>query len=294
MAKPVVFVIGASGNIGLASLQSLSSLYSNQLEIRAGVRDPDKAEKVKALPGVIVVKAIQGDKEQLVKIFTEVNCVFIVTPPTENRAELAIKTAEAAKEAGVEHLLVVSVPLIELTDIIVGKQFKELEESISKLGVPYTFLRLPMFTESYFRYKQTIQKMSTIITPLDPTKPYTSVVVAEAGKAAAAILADCSKHINKVYTIVSNRHTFNDVAKAFSEALGREVTITTSTYEDTERSLSGLGILQPWLIQSIIEMYKAVDTGLAPSETTSHYKDITGEDPTSLKDWVNAVAPAFK
>ena len=49
--------------------------------------------------------------------------------------------------------------------------------------------------------------MSTIIIPSDPTKPLTAVATVDAGKAAATILADHSKHANKAYTIVSNRHT---------------------------------------------------------------------------------------
>ena len=47
MAKPVVFVIGASGNIGSATVQALSAKYSDKVEIRAGVRNPDKADKLK-------------------------------------------------------------------------------------------------------------------------------------------------------------------------------------------------------------------------------------------------------
>ena len=109
MAKPVVFVIGASGNIGLATLHVLSTKYTDKVEIRAGVRDPDKADKVKAIAGVNVVKAAQGDKTQLVKVFEGVTSLFIVVPGTENRTELSTKTAEAAKEAGVKHLVVVSV-----------------------------------------------------------------------------------------------------------------------------------------------------------------------------------------
>ena len=71
MAKlAVVFVIGASGNIGLATLQALSSKYADKLEIRAGVRDPEKADKVKAIAGVNVVKATQGDKAQLLTAFS--------------------------------------------------------------------------------------------------------------------------------------------------------------------------------------------------------------------------------
>ena len=114
------------------------------------------------------------------KVFEGVNSLYIVVPGTKNHAELSIKTAEVATEAGVKHLLVVNVLTAEHTDTIFGKQFNEIESSISKLGVPYTFLCLPLFVENYFGFKETIQKMSKVILPVDPTKPYTPVVVGNA------------------------------------------------------------------------------------------------------------------
>ena len=48
MAKPVAFVIGASGNVGSATVQVLSSKYADKVEIRAGVRNPDIADKLKS------------------------------------------------------------------------------------------------------------------------------------------------------------------------------------------------------------------------------------------------------
>ena len=42
---------------------------------------------------------------------------------------------------------------------------------------------------------------------------------------------DYTTHANRTYPIVSDCHTYNDVAKAFSEALEKEVTITTNSYE---------------------------------------------------------------
>jgi len=295
MAKPVVFVIGASGNIGLATLQALSSKYADKVEIRAGIRDPEKADKVKAIAGVKVVKATQGDKDNLTTAFTGVTSLYIVVAGSENRAELTIKTAEAAKVAGVKHLVVLSALTTEHTDTVFGKQFTEIEGFVSKLGIPYTFLRLPLFVENYFGFKESIQKMSTIITPVNPTKLYTPVVVGDAGKAAAAVLVDPSKHVNKTYTVVSNRHTHNDVAKAFSEALGKEVTVTTNSYEDAKKFMMGMGFPE-WQVDGIIELYKLIDSGSSTTnqENLSTFKNITGEEPTSLKDWVKAVAPAFK
>ena len=295
MAKPVVFVIGASGNIGLATLQALSSKYADKLEIRAGVRNPEKADKVKAIAGVKVVKATQGDEAQLLTAFSGVTSLYIVVPGVENRAELSIKTAEAAKEAGVKHLVVLSALTTEHKDTVFGKQFTKIEGAISKLGVPYTFLRLPLFVENYFGFKETIEKMSTIITPVNPSKSFTPVVVGDAGKAAAAVLADPSKHASKTYVIVSDRHTHNDVAKAFSEALGKEITVTTSTYEEAKKFMMGLGFPE-WQVDGILEVYKLIDSGSSTTnqENLSNFKDITGEEPTNLKDWVKAVASAFK
>ena len=116
MAKPVVFVIGASGNVGSATVQVLSSKYADKVEIRAGVRNPDKADKLKSLPNVSVVQAEMGDKEKLTRTLKGVHTLYIVTPGVENRAQLTIATAQAAKDAGVKHLLVVSVPTADLKD----------------------------------------------------------------------------------------------------------------------------------------------------------------------------------
>ena len=118
MSKPVIFVIGATGNIGSATLQALSSKYAGKFDIRAGVRNPDKADKLRGLAGVTVVQETQGDKDNLVGVFKGVDALFIVAPGVENRAELIIGTAEAAKAAGVKFLLVLSVPTADLTDTI--------------------------------------------------------------------------------------------------------------------------------------------------------------------------------
>ena len=242
MVKPVVLVIGATGNIGSATLTALASKHADKLDIRAGVRNPEKADKLKGLAGVTVVQAEMGDNEKLVETFKRVDTLFIVTPGTENRAALTIATAKAAKSAGVKHLAVVSVATAELTDTVFGRQLAEIEEAIKKLGIAYTFLRLPLFIENYFGFKATIQGQSSLFAPVDPTKLYTPVAVGDAGKVAAAVLADPSKHINKIYTVNSDRHTFGDVAAAFSEALSKEVKYVQVPYDTAKQAFSKMGI----------------------------------------------------
>ena len=296
MAKPVVFVIGATGNVGSATIQALSTKYADKLEIRAGVRNPDKADKIK-LPGVTVVQAEMGAKDKLKETLKGVDALFIVTPGVESRASLAIATAEAAKEAGVKFILVVSLTTIDLTETMVGRQLFGLEVKISSLGVPYTFIRLPFFVDNNFLFfKDTIQAQSTFYAPINADKPFTAVVIEDAGNAAATILADYTKHTNKTYTVVSARYTSNDLAKFFSEVLGREIKYIQIPYDAMKQALSEKGFLLEWQIDFLLELFSLIDNG-APETNQSDlsvYKTLTGEEPTSVKAWIEKYEAAFK
>ena len=295
MSKPVIFVIGATGNIGSATLQALSSKYAGQFDIRAGVRNPDKADKLRGLAGVTVVQATQGDKDNLVGVLKGVDALYIIAPGTENRAELVIKTAEAAKAAGVKFVLVLSVPTANLTDTIFGRQLNEVETSVAKLNIPHAFLRLPLFVDNYWAFKDPIQSQSSIFLPVDPSKPFTPVVVEDAGRAAAAVLADWKKHENKTYTIVSERHSYDDVAKAFSEAVGKEVKYVRVPYDAAKQSFLQAGVPE-WQTDGILELYKLIDAGSPATNQADlgDFEKITGEKPTSLKAWLSKVGGAFK
>ena len=295
MAKPVIFVIGASGNIGTATVSVLSAKHSDKFDIRAGVRNPEKADKLK-LPGVSVVQAQMGDKDKLKETLKGVDALYIIAPGStdtpENKADLIIATAEAAKEAGVKFLLVLSG---HLNDPIIGHLFNKMEAKVSQLGVPHCFIYLYFFFENYFGNKDTIQSQSAIYGPSLPDKPFGGVAVEDAGKASAAILSDYSKHVDKSYYIASDRYTNNELAAAFTEALGKEIKYVQVPYDDTRKALMGMGI-QDWQASCLLELYKRIDSG-APEMSQadiSVYKNITGEDPTSLKAWIAKYAAAFK
>ena len=294
MAKLIVFIIGASGQIGSATVRALSTRFSDKVDVRAGIRNPDKADKIKGIKGVTVVRAEMGVKGELVNTFKGVDALYIVTPPTENRAELAITTAEAAKEAGVKHILVVSGCSADISNTVLGEQYTEMEVGISKLGVSYVFLRLPWFLENFLSHKATIQESSQFYLPVDPTKHLSSVVVEDAGVASAVILADPKKHASKTYNIVSGRHTVGDVAAAFTEALGKEVKYVCVQYEDIKKVFVRAGMPQ-WRVDGMLDYFRLVDNGSKGADLPDidDFERITGKQPTSLKEWVAKVKDAF-
>ena len=296
MSKPTVFVLGCSGSIGSATVRALSRKYSDTLNILAGTRDTasEKAASLRSLPGVTILHADMNNKEGLRDLLTGVTSLFIVTPT--NGFRLAIGAAEVAEASGVKHILTVSVLTVELTDTIYGKQYGELESSVKHLQIPYTFIRLPPFVDNYWAYKRPIQQNSSFSTPADPTKPFSAVVVEDAGKAAAALMAEPEKHYGKTYKLISNRHTLNELAAAFSQALGKNVKYERISYNDCRRRLVEVVGFSEEDADGILEIYRLTDEEcpMVDDPEMSHFNQITGEKPTSLKEWVNEVTPAFK
>ena len=292
-SKPVVLVTGASGNIGAATVSVLAEKYADKVEIRAGVRNPDK---IPARPNVTIVKAVLGDKDQLKEPLKGVDVLYIVTPGAEDRAPLTIRTAEAAKEAGVKFILVVSVPTVIFPDTVFGKQLSEIEDKVSKLGIPYSFLRLPIFIDNIWGNKDTIVSQSAFYAPQSPDKPAIYIAVEDAAKAGAAILANYSKHSGKRYTIQSDRYTNAELAAAFTEALGKEVKFIQVPPEAAKQAMVGKGWPE-WQVDGILELLKLIEEGvpvLTAGDDGQALKSLTGEEPTSMKAWVTKNAPGFK
>ena len=296
MSKPTVFVLGCSGSIGSATVRALSRKYSDTLNILAGTRNiaSEKVASLRSLPGVTILQADMNNKEALRDLLTGVTSLFIVTPT--NGFRLAIGAAEVGEASGVKHILTVSVLTVELTDTIYGKQYGELESSVKHLQIPYTFIRLPPFVDNYWAYKRPIQQNSCFSTPGDPTKPFSAVVVEDAGKAAAAIMAEPEKHYGKTYKLISNRHTLNELAAAFSQALGKNVKYERISYNDCRRRLVEVVGFSEEDADGILEIYRLTDEEcpMVDDPEMSHLSQIMGEKPTSLKEWVNDVAPAFQ
>ena len=112
-------------------------------------------------------------------------------------------------------------------------------------------------------------------------------------KAAAAVLVNPDKHANKTYHIATVLHTYNDIAAAFSEVLGKTVTYNQVPYEAAKQSFLGAGIGQ-WQVDAMFEALKLIDSEHPAITTSLDYNQITGEQPTSFKSWVAQVKGTFE
>ena len=72
--------------------------------------------------------------------------VLVASP--QNRASLVVSGVNAAKEAGVKHLVVLSVSTADIVSVLFGRQFHEIETAVKASGLAWTLVRLPIFTDN--------------------------------------------------------------------------------------------------------------------------------------------------
>uniref|UniRef100_A0A7S0ALL8 NmrA-like domain-containing protein n=1 Tax=Minutocellus polymorphus TaxID=265543 RepID=A0A7S0ALL8_9STRA len=285
-----VIVVGASGFVGKATLNSLVDRHSSNLHIYAGVRDPSKFESVL---GVTPIKADLNNKAELTTLLKDFDRAFIVTPGHSDRTKLAINGLEAAEDAGVGFVAVVSV-LTCGTDSIFGKQFAPIEAKAKDLTIPTSILRLPLFIDNNWLNAESIKGRGTFYDPRDPTKKHTAVAVADVGKAAADILALPEKHVKTTYKLVSPPFSLNDLAAAFTTALGKNTTVTTVPYNAAKEAFMGNGFPE-WQVDGILELFHYIDneSKLTNEKNTGDIASITGEKATAITEWAKQVAGGF-
>jgi uncharacterized protein YbjT (DUF2867 family) len=293
-ANKKVIVVGASGYVGKATLAALTSRHFDTVQTFAGVRSP---EKFGTMEKVTTISTDMGDKAALTQTFRGFDSVFLVVPGHEDRTQLAINGLEAAKDAGVRFVLVLSV-LTSGTDSIFGKQFAPIEAKAKKIGVNYAIVRLPLFIDNNWAHLGSIkgQDAPTFYDPRDPTTLHTPVAVNDVGKAAADILANPVKHYGKTYKLVAPPFSLNDMASAFTKAMGKQVKHTQVSYKDAKDAFMGMGFPE-WQVDGIMELYQYIDSESTYTNERTQIGDveaITGEAPQSIESWVEQNVAGFQ
>ncbi|KAL4438582.1 hypothetical protein ABPG74_015480 [Tetrahymena malaccensis] len=280
--KQQILVLGASGQIGQATVKSLLTKKAN---VTAGTRNPEKIKNLQDLGASILKVDMAQDQLELTQKLKDYNILFIVTPGHVNRSYLSINTIQAAQKAKVEYILIVSVPSVNHPETIFGGQFIQIEKELKSCGINYCILRLPLFTDNFLSHTQSIISQNSFYGPQNNRTKYATVTVEDASNAASQILIDYKNHIKKEYKIVSDLQSVEEQCKSFSLVLGRTINYIQTKYEDTKKQLSQF--LPDWQVDGILELYKLADQqDLSQTSLTNHYNWITQNNPTTNEQWI--------
>jgi len=268
MSKRIIFVTGATGNVGSYTIRSLNTSKDH---IIAGVKTKAKvAEKLQGKE--IDIREINfADKHGLVAAFKNIQRILIIPPGKEqNRSELTINAIHAAKEAGVRFVLLFSTLSCERGDITIDNQFRPSEEALMNSGMEYSIIQAPYFQENILGMTQ------GIYLPLrDGYIPMISV--RDLGDVCAHILQaeDINIYKGKTYKMTGPENlTGHQMAEALSKAINKPIKYVDINPEEFKKSLIEKGVAD-WHAKAICELIERY--AKKQDSVTDNYKQVMGK-----------------
>jgi uncharacterized protein YbjT (DUF2867 family) len=221
----VILVSGATGQQGGSVARNL---LQGGFAVRALTRDTEKAAaKELADHGAELVSGDLEDRASIERVLDGVYGVFSVQQfwevGVEGEVRQGVLLADAAKEAGVEHLVYSSVGSAHRETSIPHFDSKwEVEEHVRASGVPYTVLRPVFFMQNWEMMREPILG-GTLPQPLDPDKPFQMIDAEDIGVFAAKAFDDPETWIGRELDIAGDELTMPEIAGLFSRVIGRNV-----------------------------------------------------------------------
>ncbi len=272
----MLLITGATGTNGRAVLDLLAQ---RGVRARAMVRDLHKAEHLRSP----LVDLVEGDFDKpgsLRAALHGVNKAFLLTNSTERAEAQQLAFVEAARQAGVSHLVKLS-QLHANSDSPVRflRYHAVVEGAIRDAGMAYTFLRPNLFMQGLVMFRATISEQNAIYAPAKDAR-ISLVDVRDIAAAAVAALTE-QGHTNKIYDLTGPQAlSHGEVAAILSEALGRTISYVDVPPEAMQEAMVSMH-MPAWQVAGVLEDYAHYRRGEA-QDIASGVRDATGNEPRSL------------
>jgi uncharacterized protein YbjT (DUF2867 family) len=282
MKSGLVLIAGAGG-VGRAVLERLRA---QDVPVRAMVRrDDDLAQRLRAL-GAEVALGDLTRPELVAAALNGVGRMYFAMPVSPDHLLAATVVASVAREYGQLDCLV---GMSQMTVSQMSATSTELAEQVlnwSGLPVvhirPTSFLDNPLFTTLAAR---SIRENDTIALPFG-TGRTSPVAVDDVARVVATVLRDPSPHIGHVYELTGPRAVdMNEMAEAFSRALGRRVTYVDVPLEWWRTEVLAKAGLPPHTEEHIATMAR-LHRENRYDRTSDDVRRVTGVPPQTIEEFV--------
>ncbi len=242
----MIAITGASGHLGRLVITQLLEKVPAQ-EIVALVRTPSKVVDL-AERGVVVREADYRKTETLDPALAGVKKLLLISSSDfDDRAGQHRRVLEAAKKAGVEHVVYTSILRGVESPLILAADHATTERLIETLGVPFTILRNGWYHENYLGNLEATFQHGVVGS--SGNGRISGAPRADYAAAAVAVLTG-SGHEGKRYELGGDTSfTKAELAAALTKVSGRQVSHAEVPPETFQQILIGAGL--PELVASI-------------------------------------------
>lgn len=219
----MILVTGPNGNVGTELVRQLAA--QSALPYLVAAHSPDKIDR---LYGAHVprIRFDYADRTTWGPALDGVRLLFLLFPLPHPRTarEWMVPFVAAAAEAGVSHIVYLSVPGADTTPMV---PHHAVEKAILASGVPCTILRAGFFAQNLCRDITThavdIAAHNEIYVPAGRGKT-TFIDSRDVAEVAVSIMADPAPHAGKEYLLTGPEALdYTEVAALFTAELGRPI-----------------------------------------------------------------------
>ncbi|MCC9065332.1 NmrA/HSCARG family protein [Flavobacterium piscisymbiosum] len=244
--KPLITIVGILGKQGSSVAQTL--LQSGRYRVRGITRRIDSPDTVRLIDQGVELVSVPlnaGYKKDFVKAFQGSYGVFMLTPniapPQIHEFALGKELADAAVEAGVQHIIFSSLENVD--KITAGKKFAphftdkaRVEDYIRTLPVKSTFIYMGFFYTNFLEFYTPIVKDDILVFPIYLPKDFRAPFVdptTATGPAVLEILSYPLKYSGKSLPVIGDIISPQEILDTFVKVTGKKAQYSsTFTRED--------------------------------------------------------------
>jgi uncharacterized protein YbjT (DUF2867 family) len=277
-----ILVTGATGNVGSDVIVQLAR---RDVPVKAAMRSLVRRP---APTGTVHTEFDFENPETFASALEDVDRVFLMRPPQMSDARAMRPFIEAMRQAGVEHVVFMSVQGAGSNPFV---PHHGIESLLKKSGLGWTFLRPSFFMQNLSTtHCADIRDRGEIYVPAG--KGRTNFVDAADIAEAAAVCLTTPGHDGKAYEITgSEALTYEQVAGILSAACGRTITYSRPSARQFKARMKEAGHPSEF-VSVMASIYALAKFGMA-SGTTDDFEELTGRKPTTMAEWAAGNADCF-
>jgi uncharacterized protein YbjT (DUF2867 family) len=283
----VILLTGVTGKTGG---ETAKQLLAKGVKIRAIVRNPAKAEDLKAA-GVELVVGDIGDAAVVRQALQGVEKAMLVLPNGKTQQANEQQFTDLAKAAGVKHLVKMSsMEAVPHAETPIPQAHWAVEEHIRASGIPWTMVKPNFFMQNLLASANSIKTQKKFSLPMG--EGTTGMADIRDIAAVCVEVLTGQGHAGKSYEITGPEVlTFHDVAARFSEVLGEKIEYVPMPMDQFRQRMTG--VLEPWHLNAVCELFREIaEIGL--DHTTDTFRQLMGREPRSVTQFVRDHIAAFR
>jgi uncharacterized protein YbjT (DUF2867 family) len=282
-----VLVVGGTGTVGSAVV---ARLRAAGIEPRVMSRS---AARASALPaGTPLVVGDLALPASLPAAFSGVDGLFLLAPVGADETAQGVAGVDAARAAGVGHIVYLSVTMPPGSEVIPHFASKiPVEQAVRATGIPWTILRPNNFFQNDLWFRNAVTTNGIYPQPLGP-RGLNRVDVQDVAEAAANAFV---RGVEGIVPLNGPRGlTGDDTARVYSEILGRPVRYGGDDLDLWARQASAM--MPPWMVQDMRIMYDYfIRHGAHASGTDfAAQQNLLGHAPRPFEAFVLELADGWK